>query len=106
MNFRKPFYVSPHAVQRFKERVADLPTKTIRIIIQAALQDNRQQVGVQIFNHRPCPVFKSRYLDKEYLIPVLPEEKKVNGELWPVVPTVLLPGMETKIFKERRGWKW
>ena len=108
MMFKQPYYVAPHAVQRFRERIARLPTKTIRIIIQAALQDNHQQVLVQTWNKRPCPVYRAQYLDKEYLIPVIHQEKedKPKGEIWPVVPTILLPGMETNIFKERRGWNW
>ena len=105
MKFKQPFYVSPHAVKRFRERVADLPTKTIRIIIQAALQDNRQVVEVQNYNHRQCPVFRAKYLEKVYLIPVIYEERKKNA--WPVVPTILLPGMRmNQILYERSGWRW
>ncbi|MFZ5687860.1 MAG: hypothetical protein ACOY9Y_06670 [Bacillota bacterium] len=103
--FGQPFYVSPHAVKRFRERVADLPTKTIRTIIMAALQDNRQQVAVQIYNRRPCPIYRAQYRDVEYLIPVIHEEKKKDS--WPVVPTILLPHMDTNpIIYERSGWRW
>lgn len=107
MKFKQPFYVSIHAVNRFRERVADLPTKIIRTIIQASLQDNRQQVGVQIFNHQPCPVFRAKYRDVEYLIPVLPKDEEKYGNTWPVVPTILLPGMRTgRLIEERKGWRW
>lgn len=108
VKFKRPFYVSPHAVKRFRERVARLPTKTIRIIIQAALQDTRQQVMVQYWNKHPCPVYRAQYLDKEFWIPVVYQEKqdKPEGEIWPVVPTILLPGMETNVYKERSGWRW
>lgn len=105
MIFKQPFYVSPHAVERFRQRVADLPTKTIRIIIQSALQNNKQQVDVQIFNRRLCPVHRARYRDVEYLIPVIHPENKVDA--WPVVPTVLTPEMETnKLYEKRGGWHW
>lgn len=103
--FKQPFYVSPHAVSRFKERVADLPTLTIRTIIQAALQDNRQVVEVQRYNHQKCPIFKARYQSVDYLIPVFKERRK-RGEVWPVVPTILLPGMATNKITERSGWSW
>lgn len=108
MKFKQPYYGSPHAVKRFRERVARLPTKTIRIIIQAALQDNRQQVMVQSWNKQPCPVYRAQYQDKEFLIPVVYQKKgdKPVGELWPVVPTVLLPGMGTNVYSERSGWTW
>lgn len=105
MSFEQPFYVAPHAVKRFRERVANLPTKTIRTIIMAALQDNRQQVAVQIYNRKPCPIYHAQYLDVKYLIPVIHEEKKKDG--WPVVPTILESGMDANpIIYERRGWKW
>jgi len=104
MMFKQPFYVSPHAVERFRQRVANLPTRTIRTIIQTALQDNRQQVDVQVYNRRLCPVYRAKYQDIEYLIPVIYPEDKVNA--WPVVPTVLLPGMETNKLYERKGWRW
>lgn len=104
MMFKQPFYVSPHAVERFRQRVARLPTRTIRTIIQAALQDNRQQVDVQVFNRRLCPVYRARYRDVEYLIPVVYPEGKTDA--WPAVPTILLPGMETNKLFKRRGWRW
>lgn len=103
--FKQPYYVSPHAVQRFKERVADLPDKTARVIVQAALQDNRQVVQVQNYNRRQCPIFKAQYLDKEYIIPVIFEQRKKDA--WPVVPTILLPGMRINpILYEGSGWRW
>ncbi|MCK9328183.1 MAG: hypothetical protein M0P69_21985 [Bacteroidales bacterium] len=97
MRFAQPFYVSPHAVQRFRERVADLPTRTIRVIIQAALQGCRQLVGYQIYDRKKCPVYKARYQGSEYMIPVRIEKRKVNA--WEVVPTILSPGM--RIYTER-----
>jgi hypothetical protein len=103
--FKHPFYVSPHAVKRFRERVARLPAKTIRTVIQAALQDNKQTVGVQWFNRQRCPVFRARYLNIDYLIPVLKEGRK-RQDTWPVVPTILLPGMTTNEYTERSGWPW
>jgi len=105
MIFKQPFYVSPHAVKRFREYIADLPTRTIRTIIQATLQDNKQPVRVQIFNRLPCPIYSARYRDIEYLIPVIHESRKTDA--WPVVPTILLPWMKTNpIIYERSGWRW
>jgi hypothetical protein len=103
--FKQPYYVSPHAVKRFQERVADLPTKAVRTVIQAALQDTRQMVQVQNYNRRQCPVFRAQYLNKEYLIPVIHEQRKKDS--WPVVPTILLPGMAiNQVLYERSGWGW
>lgn len=99
MKFEQPFYVPPHAVQRFRERVADLPTRTIRVIIQAALQGCRVLVGYQIYDHQRCPVYRAQYQGTEYLIPVRIEKRKKNA--WAVVPTILAPGM--RIYTGRRG---
>lgn len=74
-----------------------MPTRTIRTIIQAQLQGCRELAAMQMYNRRRCPVYRGRYLDKEFLIPVLPERHKRDA--WPVVPTILLPGMS--IYNER-----
>ena len=102
--FKQPFFISPHAINRFRERVADLSAKTIITIIQAALQDNQQQVEVQGYNRQLCPVFRAKYLGIEYLIPVMQNKSKKGA--WPFVPTVLLPEMKTYTLYERRGWNW
>ena len=102
--FKQPFYVPPHTVSRFRERVVDLPTKTIRMIVQAALQDNKQLVGVQTWDKRPCVVYRSQYRDIKYLIVVQRDTQK--NDAWPVVRTILSDGMETKIRYERMGWNW
>jgi hypothetical protein len=105
MRFAQPYYVSPHAVQRFRQYVADLPDKTIRTIIQATMQDQKQRVTVQVYDHDPCPIYKAKYRGIEYLIPVQRDKKKTNA--WPVVPTILLPWMRTgRIIGERSGWNW
>lgn len=103
--FKQPFYVSPHAVKRFKERVSNLPTRLIRTIIQAALQDNRQVVGVQTWDKNPCMIYKAQFRDTKYMIAVQKDLLK-SGDTWPVVRTILAAGMETKIRYERSGWKW
>lgn len=103
--FKQPFYVPPHAIQRFRERVADLPTLTIRTLIQAALQDNKQIVGVQTWDKHPCVVYRAQYRDVKYLIVVMQDLRK-HDNAWPIVRTILSEGMETKIRYERRGWDW
>ncbi len=103
--FKQPYYVSPHAVQRFRERVADLPTRVIRSLIMAALQNTRQIVQTQTFNKQLCPVFRAKYRNVDYLIPVIQDNEKTDA--WPTVPTILLPGMNINPGKgERSGWRW
>lgn len=105
MKFKQPFYVSIHAVNRFRERVADLPTKTIRTIILSQLQDNEQEVHIHIYNHKPCPIYKAKFRDVVYFIPVIHEKKKKDS--WPVVPTILLPGMKLySVIGKKFGFNW
>jgi len=105
MRFKQFFYIPPHTVQRFRERVAALPTRKIRTIIQAALQDNTQLVGVQTWDKSPSVVYFARYRDKSYQIIVTREIKKQNN-VCPVVRTILVGEMETKTQYKRRGWDW
>jgi len=100
--FANPVFVTPHAIKKFQERIAHLPTKPIIALIQAAVQDCRQMVGVQIYNKQRSPVFRAKYRDKEYLIPVA----RRRDREWPYIPTILLPGMRTYILYEKSGWNW
>jgi hypothetical protein len=102
MRFKHPVFVTPHAVTRFQERVADLPAAKVFNLIQAALQDNRQVVGVQIYNKQRRPVFRARYREVEYLIPIA----RRRDREWPYVPTILLSEMRSYILYERSGWRW
>jgi len=71
----------------------------------SALQDERQKVLVSIWDHEAHPIYRARYKNIEYLIPVCRERKKTQNPA-PVVRTILLPGMEYPIIGERRGWNW
>lgn len=77
----------------------------VRTIILSALQDRHQQVLITVWDGDICPVFRARYRNIEYLIPVCKERKK-NQNPAPVVRTILLPGMEKHVIGERRGWNW
>lgn len=97
--------ISIHAVSRFKERIADLPTSVIRILIWKTLQDNSRNILVQNWNKKQCPIYRATYKDIEYYIPVIYERIKMNA--WPVVPTILLSDMETNfLYEKRNGWIW
>ena len=96
MKFAQPYFISPHAIKQFQARIANLPAFKIILLIQAALQDNRP-IGVQVYNHKSCPVYKAKYRDKEYLMPVCHNDRE-----WPQVPTILLSGMKIYGKRERK----
>ena len=83
MHFERPFFISPHAVRRFQERVADIPAGQVIATVQAALQDHELPVQVEYRDSQVCPVFRARYKEKAYYIPVA----KGDGA-WPAVPTI------------------
>lgn len=95
--FEKPFFVSPHAMHRFKERVANLSDGRIINLIQTILQDPGMPVDMQYMDNQLVPIFRAVYNGKSFYIPVVKGEKD-----WPTVPTIL--GEESSLHnKFRRG---
>ena len=87
--FMFPYYISTHAVLRFRGRIAPLCTRDIRIEIQKQLQNDRQELlGYARWDRQVNPVYMGKYRDKKYLIPTQMDIQK-TGDIWPVVPTIL-----------------
>lgn len=78
--FERPYFVAPHAVGRFQERVAPIPARDIIHLVQQALQHPGPPVDVEPRG----PVYQAAYRGRTYYIPVITG----NGE-WPTVPTIL-----------------
>lgn len=90
MRFEQPFYISDHAVWRFRQRVSKIPRDAVRSVIQAALQpENRCLVGVAVSREQvKMPVYSGRFEAKEFYISVIWKKHS-----WPAVATILRPGM-------------
>lgn len=103
IEFRQPYFVSPHAVSRFRERVAKLPEHDVILIVQAALQVKREPAWVfKMRDSRICRVYPAMYHGIRYYIPTLYEDRgRGPGENWPVVPTILGPDMGEKPEKSK-----
>lgn len=84
-----PFFVSPHAVERFRHYVAELPAGEIIRIIQQNLQHPGNPIQWEIKSGTLAPIFQFSYGDKKYYVPVMPGD----GE-WPVVPTIIGQGSQ------------
>jgi hypothetical protein len=84
-----PFYITPHAVDRFRERVSRaLPTKTVREIINSRLQKGRKRLlGYARWNRQIAPFYAAKYAGVRFLIPISIDGQKRNA--WPEVPTIL-----------------
>ncbi len=82
-HFKQPYYISPHAVQRFQEEVASLPAHRVIEVIQEALQDPGEPIELERRGGQLCPIFRCSYQGFIYYVPVA----KGKGE-WPAVPTV------------------
>lgn len=86
MKFNQPFFVSPHAVERFRERVCDIPPAKVIETVQAALQDPGLPVDAEIREGKLTLIYRAEFQGREYYIPIVPAEEE--GQ-WPQVPTVL-----------------
>lgn len=98
IEFRQPYFVSPHAVSCFRERVAKLPEHDVILIVQAALQVKRDPAWMfKMRDGRICRVYAAMYRGIRYYIPVF-QENRGHGpnKDWPVVPTILGPDMGEK----------
>lgn len=83
MKFDKPYFVTPHAVIRFRERVANLSAKDIILTVQAALQNPGEPVEFEYIKGQLAPIFACTYNGFTYYVPVVKGEKG-----WPAVPTI------------------
>lgn len=93
--FETMYYIPPHAVDAFRERLQcpDIPTIEVRAIILTELQ-KKKIVDYERYNHKIQPVYEGEYNGIKFQMPVQDDKKHKQGEVWQVVPTILLPGMK------------
>ena len=88
MKFDYPFYISPHAVTRFQERIAPIGREAVMGEIQGQLQPScREVMGYARWDKQINPVYLGNFHGKKYAIPTQVDKEKVNA--WAVVPTIL-----------------
>jgi len=107
--FERPYFVSPHAIKRFKERVSVLDEREIIEIIQALLQGVDTPVDAQLINNDTALRYSYEvdYNGKTLYLGVIPS-RNGDGE-WPVVTTVMIDSgrLHDIITRERkRPKKW
>lgn len=103
--FENPVYIPPHAVEQFRGRVSNaLSATTIRKLIQYFIATT-EPIKYNKFNHEPQPIYKGEFAGKEFIIPVIKDKKKKKGQVWNVVPTILLPGMALNYRKDEQQVK-
>lgn len=117
MRFEKFYYIPPHAVERFKERVAQVTTRQAREIILQNLQ-KPEIVKVESWNQSRSEVCKGTFGKVVFYIPIVSEKEKQDGDK--VVPTILTEQMmkesyayqvpkeleESCIVNRRKGRHW
>lgn len=93
--FENVYYVSQHAVDQFKNRLRfeNITDSNVRNLILSELQ-KRDLFDWQEYNHELQPIYKGEFRGITFLIPVIKERNKTDGELWDAVTTILLPGMK------------
>jgi len=81
--FKHPYFISPHAVQRFREEVENISSWMVIKTIQEALQNPGEPIEFERRDGQLCPLFRCSYEGFIYYVPVA----KGQGN-WPAVPTV------------------
>jgi predicted DNA-binding transcriptional regulator AlpA len=105
--FDCPYYIAPHAVDRFRERVKSaLPTRMIREIINNGLNcGEKRLLGYTRWNGQVTPLYSIQYEDLEFLAPISVDAQKTDG--WPVVPTILTKNTGNIHWERKNGpEKW
>lgn len=94
IKFAQPYFVSPHAVKRFQERVVNIPAERAILVVQAALQVKKQPAwSFKMRDGRLCWVYQAKYAGIPYYIPVARQKRGHGDKDWPIVPTILGPDM-------------
>ena len=95
--FKQPYFVTRHAVERFREHIANLPRNEIIDIISRALQEPQLIKGIHSVYYGGMVFGKPLYIPVQIGL----EYKEPN---WPIVPTVMSDesSLHRKIMSERR----
>lgn len=56
--FKQPYFVTAHAVQRFQEEVARIPAHRVLQVVQEALQNPGEPVEFERRDGQLCPIFR------------------------------------------------
>lgn len=83
--YKYPFFISPHAVNRFRERVANIWPAEVIDFLQAFLQHPPRPVQLEYRDSMLIPIFRGYYEGRVFYCPVVKGEG-TGG--WPCVPTV------------------
>lgn len=87
--FSRPYFVTPHAVRQFQQRVADLPWRDVIDVIQEQLQGPLDVVHDAYFRGRlKAKIVRCTWRGIEYWAVI--EPRPTHGE-WPAVVTILPP---------------
>lgn len=87
--FARPYFVTPHAVDRFRERIADIPPAQVIEVVQAMLQDPGLPVDAEMRDGKLTLIYRGEFGGKAVYLPVVQCDEPAEGRTWPVVVTVM-----------------
>ena len=87
--FAKPYFVTPHAVERFRERVADIPPARVIEVVQEMLQDPGLPVDAELRDGKLALIYRARYAGKTVYLMVGRGDAAGEDKPWPAVITVM-----------------
>jgi|SRR5690554_2281795 len=85
ITFKQPYFITPHAIDRFQQRIEELPAKAIILIIQLLLQKRTNLLEFDVKDGKIRELYRKEYENKPLYIPVIHDKNRK----WPVVPTVM-----------------
>lgn len=81
--FDQPFFITPHAVKRYQQRVRSTTAHEAITRIQSVLQEN-QPIDTITYDHRPAKIYIATDCGVVFYLPVMPGD----GD-WPAVVSLL-----------------
>ncbi len=95
-------FVTPHAMERFRTFVANIPDELIILFCKSQINKHHQIIGIQMYDHQAQPIYLLDYNDKAFYVPL----RKQPGRLWPIIPTILRdPPRGLRRWRGER-WQW
>ena len=95
-------FVTPHAMERFRTFVANIPDELIILFCKSQINKHHQIIGIQMYDHQAHPIYLLDYNEKACYVPL----RKQPGRLGRIIPTILrYPPRVLRLWRGER-WQW
>ncbi|MCB9640433.1 MAG: hypothetical protein H6727_16175 [Myxococcales bacterium] len=95
-------FVTPHAMDRFRTFVANIPDEIIIHWCKSQINNHRNIIGIQMFDRQAQPIYLLDYEGTALYVPL----RKQRGQFWPIIPTILRDHPRGLRPWKGRRWRW